>query len=251
VKPIHPLCARLPGMAADEYAELVESVRANGLHEPIWLYEGQILDGRHRARACEAAGVEPEYAEYCGENPAAFVLDMAVHRRMLDAGQRAVVVLDLLPELEAEAKRRQGARMDRIDVGSTSAGKPADVDKPRRASDDAAEMVDVRPSKVQEAKYVQKHAPELLDDVRSGEMKLGAAVRKVKEKAAVKYPVFWGTELAKALTRIGEIYAHKDEIVADSRTRPDRVSDIHALEWTENKLKHIREGIESVEKGTT
>jgi hypothetical protein len=71
-------------MTADEYVRLVGDIRQNGLHEPIWIFEGKILDGRNRYRACGVIdGVEPAYRYFSGSHAeaAAFVVSMNVHRR--------------------------------------------------------------------------------------------------------------------------------------------------------------------------
>ena len=55
-------------------------------------YEGiKILDGRNRARACDAAGVTPRYVEFDGKDPAAFVLSQNLARRHLGPSERAMV----------------------------------------------------------------------------------------------------------------------------------------------------------------
>lgn len=77
--------------------------------EPITLYEEQILDGRHRARACEELGVGAHYVLYNGDAPAAYVLSLNVKRRQLSQSQKAMLATDFLPHLTEEAKRRQGA----------------------------------------------------------------------------------------------------------------------------------------------
>ena len=42
----HPLADLFPLVEGDEFAGLVEDIRANGLLTPIVLFEGQVLDGR-------------------------------------------------------------------------------------------------------------------------------------------------------------------------------------------------------------
>jgi hypothetical protein len=62
----HPLAAIFPLMegAGDE---LVADIKANGQRQWIVTYEGMILDGRNRFRACLAAGVKPGVQKGDGE----------------------------------------------------------------------------------------------------------------------------------------------------------------------------------------
>ena len=55
---VHPYADKFPMLPEPELAELAESIRANGLRNPIVLTpDGLILDGRNRAAACERVGV--------------------------------------------------------------------------------------------------------------------------------------------------------------------------------------------------
>lgn len=53
----HPYSQIFPLMLGDEYQDLVEDIKVNGLKEPIVLFCGQILDGRNRYHACETVGI--------------------------------------------------------------------------------------------------------------------------------------------------------------------------------------------------
>jgi FtsZ-binding cell division protein ZapB len=89
----HPLSAAFPAMSAEDFAALVDDVKAHGQREPIMLFEGMVLDGWHRYQACEKLGVRADKFEFKGEDPAAFVLSHNLHRRHLTPSQRAAAVV--------------------------------------------------------------------------------------------------------------------------------------------------------------
>jgi hypothetical protein len=85
----HPLANELPLIEGDAFDFLVEDIREHGLREPIILFEGMILDGRNRYRACREAGrkfvVERDFKALApGLDPEAFVSSVNQHRRHLD-----------------------------------------------------------------------------------------------------------------------------------------------------------------------
>jgi N6-adenosine-specific RNA methylase IME4 len=94
----HPFADLLPAMSEAEFAELRESIRANGLRQPITLHhDGRVLDGRHRARACAELGTEPATLTFEGTDTdaLAYVLDLNLKRRHLDETQRAMIAAKL------------------------------------------------------------------------------------------------------------------------------------------------------------
>src|SRR6202166_3837661 len=102
---IHPLSEIFPLMEGVSFEGLVTDIKAEGLLEPIWLYDGKILDGRNRYRACLQADVEPTFREYSGSDPLGFTVSLNLKRRHLDESQRGMVAA-------AIANMKQGARTD-------------------------------------------------------------------------------------------------------------------------------------------
>jgi hypothetical protein len=112
----HPLADIFPLMEGEEFDELVADIKANGLHDPIVMYEGKILDGRNRYRAAIKAGVDPfplmkngkRYGglNYVGDDPAGFVISRNIHRRHLTAEQKRDVIAKLIAAAPEKSNRQ-------------------------------------------------------------------------------------------------------------------------------------------------
>lgn len=92
----HPLSNIFPLLEGEEFDALVDDIKQRGLRQAVTLYEGLIVDGRNRARACEAAGVECRYEPLPPDvDVVGFVISMNVPRRHLTDSQRAYVAAKL------------------------------------------------------------------------------------------------------------------------------------------------------------
>lgn len=102
----HPYADKYPMLPQGELEELAESIRANGLRQPIVLdREGRILDGRNRYAACQLAGIPAETVTYEGDDLAEYVIDCNTSRRHMSTGARAMATALIL---ESEGKLRDG-----------------------------------------------------------------------------------------------------------------------------------------------
>lgn len=182
---VHPLADIVPSMTEEEFARLREDIRENGLREPVTLYEGKILDGRHRYRACEELGVKLKTARYTGYEPERFVASMNVARRHLTHTQITVIGVSLLEAAEKRALQRKAAG------GAKAApGRPAEKDSADRhsvstgrATEEVADLLGVSARGLARAKRVSKEDPELFEQIKQGEISIDAAHTKVAEKA--------------------------------------------------------------------
>jgi len=185
----HEIAALFPLMSESELSDLAQDILQNGQREDIQVYQGRILDGRNRYRACVMADVEPRVKSYIGTDPIRDVLSWNLHRRHLTTSQRAMIATAVLPMLEEQAKERMkeaGVKAGRgrpmqEEKGGANLPTPVDGDEQHRARTDAATMLNVSPRSVQTAKKVQQAAPELAEKVKAGEVSLNAAAQEVKK----------------------------------------------------------------------
>ena len=76
----HEYSLLYPDMLHDEFESMKASIKLIGQQDPITTLNGEILDGRHRYKACKELGIKPVTEEYTGNDPLQFVL--AKHHRL-------------------------------------------------------------------------------------------------------------------------------------------------------------------------
>jgi len=191
-KEFHEVANIFPLMQGAEFETLKADIASNGLLEAIWLHsDGRIIDGRNRYRACLAAGIEPVYRTWNGSGSlVSFVVSLNLHRRHLTATQLAVVGVDILPILEAEARERQIAAgamgADFGVLGGRGNKKPLDqkidqgVSRTPQSAKVAAQTVGTNYQYVSDAKRISEDAPEVLDMMRAGVVNMPAAKQLAK-----------------------------------------------------------------------
>lgn len=107
----HALADIFPYMEKAGFVELVADIKQNGVHEPIWLLDGKIIDGRHRYKASMAAGVTCPTRDYQGDDAAAFVLSLNLNRRHLNESQRGMVAARLATMPEGRRESTSGIQL--------------------------------------------------------------------------------------------------------------------------------------------
>lgn len=185
----HPAADAFPLMRGAAFRNLVDDIKRNGLRSKPVRYKGSILDGRNRVRACLELDIEPEFEDYDGDSPIAFVVSANISRRHLNESQRAMVATRL-------ATMRPGANRK-------NTRKLADV--PTQA--EAAALLNVSERSVQKAREViDGGVDEVIAAVEGGEMTLTSAaelgklpVEKQRELAAAAAEPITGGEIRRAV----------------------------------------------------
>ena len=183
----HPACLLFPPMSQEELRELADDIKERGLLNPIVLIKNQILDGRNRLAACELAGVEPRFVQWDGKgSPTEWVISQNLFRRHLTSSQRAVVAVHTLPLLEKEAKQRQRQSPGR---GKKVGQKLPAFSRNGKASVIAARLARTNENYVKAVKAITSTAPELVESIRAGQLKVPDAVLVAKCPKAVRKTV--------------------------------------------------------------
>lgn len=155
--PVHPLANVFPMLDEDELRELADDIRENGLRHPIVRdTTGAIIDGRNRYAACKLAGIEPEFKTIDVDDVRAYIFGENISRRHLSKSQRAMAHALLYPEGE-NAKGGRGRKNS--EVPSDFSGKL-----------------------LQQARFVLRHAPDLVEKVLAGGVSLEHAHNSAREQ---------------------------------------------------------------------
>lgn len=106
-----------PEMNSEDYNEVKNDIQENGYDEkqPIYIYQGDILDGWNRYNICKEIGVEPVKKEFIGTDSEAFRYVVRTNkRRNLNSSQRGALAAEaediekiIQQEVEAERRRKQ------------------------------------------------------------------------------------------------------------------------------------------------
>ena len=155
----HPLAEFWP-ILPDVLEEVTESIRENGLRQPVVLdVDGQIIDGRTRYAACQALGIEPETMVYEGRDVLEYIRDANGNRRHISTGARAMITAQMMV---AAGRRKDG----KWQYGSQA---------------NSALVPNSFTRRVQEAGTVLDWLPELADQVIAGELPLKVAYAQAVE----------------------------------------------------------------------
>lgn len=161
----HPLAEIFPTMPVSDIKDLADDIKKRGLQSPITIYEGKILDGRHRYEACTIAGVKPTLISYKGGDPLSYVIAANLKRRHLTTAQKAMVAatIENMPNHRPE-------------------NKDANLHTSRT---EAANSLDVSARSVATASKILDENPSLAKQVRDGKISLNAAEEKIDEQKLV------------------------------------------------------------------
>jgi ParB-like chromosome segregation protein Spo0J len=221
---IHPLAKLFPEMSPEAYSALKADIQSAGrINEPIVLYQGMILDGRHRYRACQELGIHCSESELpdgsCDEDeavdPLEFVISANLHRRQLSTKQRAIV----------------GARMATLGRGRPEENSSIDL----FSQEEAAGLLGVGVASIKRAKHVLENGhPKLVELVEQDRVSVSLASKFIREVPEVKDQAKIVKLGVDAIKQTVPSAAPKErppssDIVTAFRQSPQRLTDLRAI----------------------
>ena len=95
LRPFHRLVDLFPKLTDDEFDKLVADIDRHGQRVEIDTWNGEIIDGKHRALACQKLGIEPRYRERRFESEIGardYVVSLNFHHRHLDPKDKRTLI---------------------------------------------------------------------------------------------------------------------------------------------------------------
>lgn len=166
----------IPALQAEEYALLEKSILAEGVREPLILWNGILVDGHNRHEIAQKHGVpfRTTSKDFAGRDDVKiWIINNQLGRRNISAYDRSRLALQLEPLIAAKAKERQGARTDLGNIVQNSA----------RSRDELAKVANVSHDTIAKVKVIEQKAPEeMKQKLSSGEMSINQAYIEIKRE---------------------------------------------------------------------
>ena len=211
----HPFSDIWPLLEGKDFDDLAYDIAANGLHLPITLYDGLILDGRNRYKACMEAGVNPVFIDADAKDDEAaleLVFSLNQHRRHLSFEHRAFAAARY-------ANMKSGTRTDLLSIDNRSED-PA-LGHGSRSIRDAAHKFHVAPGSVSRARTVIRHGgPELEKKVKEKKVGLASAAATVQPHRKTKGKIDQKRGLS-AAARVPVIDTSKRRLLSPEQVDPE------------------------------
>ena len=166
---VHKYGEMIPTMNEKGFSELKESIKSIGQLVPIVMIDDEILDGRHRYRACDELGIEPDTVQYTGDDPLGYAVGINATRRNLNQSQRALIAANIANMGQGGVRSGQNTNASQsanlhVEVSSAKAGK----------------MLNVSERSVKTVRKLKSTAPtSVIKAIESGDLTINAAQKLV------------------------------------------------------------------------
>jgi len=182
----HKLCHLYPPLSQSNYEELKEDIKVHGQKVKCLIWNGQIIDGAHRYRACRELNIPTDFTDVSHvpeEDLPAMVNSLNSVRRHLSADQKTMAkelaIANFGPRLGRRALLAAEAHdaEEALRKGRTSNKGTRCHKTPARVLE---EEYGISRGSFERAKYLLKYAPSEARHVHEGKQKLSATYNRVK-----------------------------------------------------------------------
>ena len=181
-----------PEAKEEDFKELLEDIRTNGFDEsmPIITYQGDILDGWNRWRACEMLGIKPTTIDFEHGDSQALAYTLRTNkRRNMPSGQKAALAVEagaimeeLRKDAEREANRKRSEATTAQRAGEGKFFPRPDCSQANKTAHKAAELFGTNSTYVKAAAKIKAEAPEVFEKLKAGKTTMQEARKEAARK---------------------------------------------------------------------
>jgi ParB-like chromosome segregation protein Spo0J len=177
-----------PEAKAEDFTRLLDDIRTNGFDQKqaVTVYQGEVLDGWNRTKACQELGIKPPTVIFTGTDAEAIAFVMRTNkRRNLNSGQWACIAADADDLLAVIAEQVEKERREKQAATQSEQAEPMQqkivAQANRNVTDTkAAEMFNTNRTYVNQAVKMKSAAPEVFEKVKAGKMTMQDANKAVR-----------------------------------------------------------------------
>ena len=210
-----------PEAKPDDYARLIDDIQTNGydVDQPVIVYQGAILDGWNRNKACVELSIKPSIRVFDGSDIEAIQLVMRTNkRRNLNSGQWATIAVEAEDIMGAIAEQVEKDRREKQAATQSEPVQQKIVTQPanRNVTDTkAAEIFQTNRTYINQASKIKKASPEVFAKVKAGTMTMqdaNKAVRAIPTSPWIQDEIARSNDLIKGKTCLANAERDKNLI---------------------------------------
>ena len=168
----------IPALSSEEFEQLEKNILAEGIREPILLWQNTIIDGHNRYKIAQKHNLEYETNTKEFKDKSNVIEWMILNqfgRRNLSSYQRSVLAIRLRPLIEVKAKEKQIRKPDFVNLIS-------DEQKPINTNKELSKIAGVGHDTIAKVQKIEEKAPEeVKEKLRANELTINQAYQQVKK----------------------------------------------------------------------
>ena len=183
-----------PEAKPEDYQRLREDIRLHGYDrsQPVTMFNGEVLDGWNRLKACNELSVSPSFIQFTGTDDDAIAFVMRTNkRRNLNSGQWATIAAEADELMAAIAEAVERERREKISDNNGQKQKPKETmvqffepsspkDNSKLKDSKTAELFNTNRTYVNNAVKMKTAAPEVFKKVKAGTMTMQDGMKAVR-----------------------------------------------------------------------